>query len=211
MGRYITADLLAADHEVTVIERQAERCDRLLNEHDILVIRGDATDVRCLEQASIDRADVFVATTHDDIDNFVACQLALGSLGVRRAISRINTPRNEKLFTKLGIEGVSTTTLISRLLREELGVDDLVHLTTLRGGKVNLVEIDVPVEAPEAIRTLSQLSIPREAVVVCVFREDATLIPHAEMTFAPGDRVIALTDPAVETELRRVVLDDRSG
>ena len=211
VGRYIAVDLIADGHDVTIIEAIEDRCEALLRDHDLLVIHGDACDVRYLEQARVERADVFVATTHDDDVNFVACQLARTSFSVPRAVSRVNSPRNEELFTRMHIEAVATTTLISRLIREELTVGELVRLSTLRGGKVNLVEVDIPHDAPPATHTLAQMSMPRESVIVCVFRgADETVIPHGAVTLEPGDQVIALTTPELEEALRMAVLEGRS-
>ncbi|MGH3666584.1 MAG: potassium channel family protein, partial [Egibacteraceae bacterium] len=130
VGRYIAIDLLADGHDVTIIEPVAGRCDELLRDYELLVIRGDATDVRYLEEARTQRADVFVGTTGNDDANFVACQLARNSFNVPRVISRVNKPRNEELFSRLAIEAVSTTSLISRLIREQVTVGDLIHLYT---------------------------------------------------------------------------------
>jgi trk system potassium uptake protein len=135
IGRYIAKDMVSKGHDVTVIERRAERCEQLVAETDVLVIEGDAGDVRYLEQAHVDRADVFVATTHEDDDNLVACQLAKIEFGVKRAISRVNTPKNVEIFETLGIEAVSSTRLISELLENEFSVGDLIRLTSLRGGR----------------------------------------------------------------------------
>lgn len=209
VGRFIAVELLGDGHAVTIIERVEERCEHLLRDHDLLVIHGDACDVRYLEQARVERADVFVATTGDDDDNFVACQLARTSFEVPRIISRVNTPRNEEIFSRLEIEAVSTTSLISRLIREEVTVGELIHLYTLRGGKVNLVEIDVPTDAAAAGQRVADLHLPQEAVLVCVFRGEQTLIPRGETTIEPGDQVIALTTPDLEDELREAVLARR--
>ena len=211
VGRYIAVDLIADGHDVTIIEAIEDRCEALLRDHDLLVIHGDACDVRYLEQARTERADVFVATTHDDDVNFVACQLARTSFSVPRAVSRVNSPRNEELFRRMSIEAVATTTLISRLIREELTVGELIHLSTLRGGKVNLVEIDIPPDAADATQTLADMAMPQESVIVCVFRgTDETVIPHGAITLDPGDQVIALTTPELEDDLRRAVLEGRS-
>lgn len=210
VGRYIAVDLIKDGHDITIIERIEKRCEALLRDHDLLVIHGDACDVRYLEQARTERADVFVATTHEDDDNFVACQLALTSFGVPRAISRVNSPRNEEIFSRMGIEAVSTTTLISRLLREELTVGELIHLSTLRGGKVNLVEVDIPHDAPVAQRTLAGMSMPEQSVIVCIFRgADETIFPHGAAKLEPGDQVIALTTPELEEDLRRTIIEER--
>jgi trk system potassium uptake protein len=210
VGRFIAVELLEDGHAVTIIEKVEHRCEQLLRDHDLLVIHGDACDVRYLEQARLERADVFVATTGDDDDNFVACQLARTSFEVPRAISRVNTPRNEEIFSRLNIEAVSTTGLISRLIREEVTVGELIHLYTLRQGKVNLVEIDIPHDAPDEGPRVTELDLPEESVLVCVFRGDETIIPRGETRLQPGDQVIALTTPDLEDELRAAVLYDGS-
>lgn len=207
VGRSIAVDLLKEGHRVTIIELQEGRCEQLLRDHDVLVILGDATDVRYLEQARPERADVFVATTREDDVNFVACQLALTTFNVPRVLSRVNSPRNEELFQKMRIEAVSTTTLISRLIREQATVGDLIHLYTLRAGKVNLVEIDIPADQQEYQRSVADLHLPTESVLVCIFRGDETVIPRGETVLRPGDQVIALTTPELEDTLRAAVLE----
>jgi trk system potassium uptake protein len=207
VGRFIAVELIRDGHDVTIIEKVEDRCEQLLRDHDLLVIHGDACDVRYLEQARPERADVFAATTGDDDDNFVACQLALTSFGVPRAIARVNSPRNEEIFERMNIEAVSTTSLISRLIREEVTVGELIHLYTLRGGKVNLVEIDIPPEEDRAPVPVADLRLPEESVLVCIFRDDDTIIPRGTTKLRPGDQVIALTTPALEDELRSAVLE----
>ncbi|MDP9023704.1 MAG: TrkA family potassium uptake protein [Actinomycetota bacterium] len=213
VGRYIAADLIERGHEVSVIERQRGRCESLVAEYPVLVIEGDACDVRYLEQARVDRADVFVATTREDDDNLVACQLARTEFGVRRVISRVNSPKNVEIFELMGIEAVSSTTLISRLLEEEVTVGELIHLHTLKAGKVDLVEVRIPdhddANAPPP-RSVEELDLPLDAVLVAIFRGDTgaeeTIIPRGSTQILPGDEVIALTTPELEDELRRMLV-----
>ncbi|MDX1619953.1 MAG: NAD-binding protein [Nitriliruptorales bacterium] len=209
IGRYIAQNLIDKRHEVTIIERMPGRTERLVAETDVLVIEGDACDVSYLEQARLDRADVFVATTHEDDDNLVACQLAKIEFGVKRAIARVNTPKNVEIFEKLGIEAVSSTRLISELLEHEFSVGELIHLTTLKGGRVSLVEVRLPddEEAPEA-RQVQDLDLPFEAVLVALFRGDQTIIPRGETEVRPGDEVVVLTTPELEDEVRAILLGE---
>ena len=210
IGRHIARDLYEKGHEVTVIERIANRCEQLVVDTDVLVIEGDACDVRYLEQAHTDRADAFVATTHEDDDNLVACQLAKIEFGVRRAISRVTTPKNVEIFETLGIEPVSSTRLISELLENEFSVGELIHLTSLKGGRVQLVELRIP-EGPDAPepRTLADLDLPAESIVVAVFRGNETVIPQGSTEISPGDEVVALTTPELEARLTSVLLGRR--
>jgi trk system potassium uptake protein len=209
VGRFIAIDLLNAGHQVAVIEPVEGRCDDLLPNRNALVIRGDATEVRYLEETQLERAEVFVATTGADDANFVACQLARNTFNVPRIISRVNKPRNEELFGRLEIEAVSTTSLISRLIRESLTVGELIHLTTLRAGKVNLVEIDIPHDIAGKLQRISELELPEDSVLVCIFREDETVIPRGATRLKAGDQVIALTAPDVEDAVRAAVLKAR--
>jgi trk system potassium uptake protein len=210
IGRYIAKDLSEKGHEVTVLEMIASRCEQLVMETDVLVIEGDACDVRYLEQAHTDRADVFVATTHEDDDNLVSCQLSKIEFGVRRAISRVNTPKNVEIFEALGIEPVSSTRLISELLENEFSVGELIHLTSLKGGRVQLVELRIPEgSAAPRPRTLEQLELPAESVIVAVFRGDETVIPQGTTQILAGDEIVALTTPELEKRLTAVLLGRR--
>lgn len=207
IGRYIARDLTEKGHEVTVIERIASRCEELVAATDVLVIEGDACDVQYLEQAHTDRADAFVATTHEDDDNLVACQLARIEFDVKRSISRVNTPKNVEIFEALGIEAVSSTRLISELLENEFSVGELIHLTSLKGGRVGLVELRVP-DGPGAPgpRAVQDIKLPLEAILVVVFRGEETIIPHGDTVIRPGDDVVALTSPDLERRLASALL-----
>lgn len=218
VGRYIAADLVQQSHEVCVIERVRDRCEQLVANYPVLVIEGDAADVRYLEQAQTDRAEVFVATTREDDDNLVSCQLARAEFGVKRSISRVNSPKNVEIFQKMGIEAVSSTTLISRLLEEELTVGELVHLQTLRAGRVDLIEVRVPEAASDKApppRYVADLPLPHESVLVCIFRgsgsSEQTIIPRGSTEILPGDVVVALSTPELEERLTGVILGTREG
>jgi trk system potassium uptake protein len=213
VGRFIASDLVIRGHDVCIIERVRDRCETLVANFPVLVIQGDAADVSYLEQAHLDRADVFVATTRDDDDNLVSCQLARVEFGVRRTISRVNWPKNIEIFEKLGIEAVSSTTLISRLLEEEVSVGELFHLYTLRAGKVDLVEVRLPEAGADnapSPRFVADLHLPHESVLVCIFRgkepSEQIIIPRGSTEIRAGDKVIALTTPELEDRLRRILL-----
>lgn len=75
------ADLLTSDgHEVTVIERDKERCKKLESELNIPVICGKGTERNILESAGIENADVFVAATGSDEANLMGCILAKNTM-----------------------------------------------------------------------------------------------------------------------------------
>lgn len=217
IGRHIARDMVEKGNRVTVVERRVGRCEQLVVDHDVMVIEGDAGDIETLRHARTDRADVFVATTHDDEDNLVACELAVAEFGVKRAIARVNTPKNVELFEVLGIEAVSSTRIISELLESEFSVGELVKLTQVREGRVVLLEVQIPdgsthhdedgevIPAP-SVRSVHELGLPDDSVLAAIFRGTTTIVPHGAVEVRPGDEVIALTIPDLENEVRRVLV-----
>jgi trk system potassium uptake protein len=113
-------------------------------ETDVLVIEGDACDVATSSRATptaptcSSRPPTRTTTTSSPASS------PRSSSGCKRAISRVNTPKNVEIFETLGIEPVSSTRLISELLENEFSVGELIHLTSLKGGRVQLVELRIP-------------------------------------------------------------------
>ncbi|MFT5223532.1 MAG: trk system potassium uptake protein TrkA, partial [Glaciecola sp.] len=120
---------------------------------------------------------------------------------------RVNTPKNVAIFNALGIEAVSSTQSISQLLENEFDVGALVHLTSLRGGKVSLVEVRIPTdEHGPAPRFVSELTLPHDVVLCAIFRNEAIIIPRGTTQVLPGDEVVALTTPELESRLRELLV-----
>jgi trk system potassium uptake protein TrkA len=96
------------------------------------------------------------------------------------------------------------------LLENEFSVGELIHLTSLKGGRVQLVELRIPEgsSAPKP-RSLAELDLPAESVIVAVFRDEETVIPQGTTEILPGDEVVALTTPELEKRLTAVLLGRR--
>ena len=211
IGSFLAQDLAGKGHGVVLIERRPEIVERLVRElpPGVLVISGDGCDAEQLEQAGITRADVFAAVTGDDAGNLVSCQLARVSYRVRRAVARVNSPRNERIFHALGIEAISSTTVIGRLIEEEIGVGEILQLLSLAQGRLSLVELDLPgAGCPACGRRVEELGLPPETVLVTVLRGSHVFVPHGNTRFEPGDRVIALTLTGQREALRKAFLDE---
>src|SRR5258706_15386481 len=89
VGANVARSLMRLGHEVTLIEQRRDRFERLEDEFEHQVHRGDATEIYVLERAGIARPpDIVLALTGDDEDNLVICQLAKEKFGVPKVIAR---------------------------------------------------------------------------------------------------------------------------
>lgn len=209
VGSYLARTLLDSGHDVAVIEKRLEIVDKLVGElpQRALLIHGDGCDASHQEDAGLARADVFASATGDDDDNLVACQLAKVAFGVPRAVSRVNNPKNERIFNALGIEAISSTNIIARMIEEEATVGDIRTLTTLRKGNMAVVEIELPKDRCVVCnRPVSDLKLPPSSVLIAVVREDDTIETVSGATeMGPGDTVIAFTNVDSERALKKAL------
>ena len=208
VGSNVTRSLLDLGHEVTLIEQRADRFGRLEEEFGPVVIRGDATEIAVLERAGIARPPQLVlAVTGDDEDNLVISQIAKESYGVRKAIARVNDPRNQQLFELLGInQTICATTNILGLVEHEVPEHGLVRLLELRREGLEVVEVQVQADSPAAGQRVAGLALPDGSRLVSVMRNGVAEIAVGETVIRPGDQVVAILKPGAEDKLRRVLV-----
>lgn len=203
VGGYLASQLLDTGKVVTVIEPDARRARDLADTTTALVIEGDGTDIRVLESAHIDRADWLVAVTGLDEVNLVACELA-STLGVKHILARLNDPRNRHTFAALDIPVVAVTDLIGEVIEREVETAQFRRVTLMAGGNLSVIEVEIP-EGLAAIR-VADLALPPESVLVALVSEGDTIVPGADSTLQPGDRVLALTSLDREPAVRDAIL-----
>ena len=64
----------------------------------------------------------------------------------------------------------------------------------LQASDIGLVEITLPSDAAALGKSLSELTLPPDTLIVTVVREDALMIPRADTVLQPKDRILAITD-----------------
>lgn len=104
LGAYLAGTLLREDNQVALIEKCDAQARRLAETIDgsCLVISGDGCSASVQEDAAMQSADVFVAATGQDEDNLAACEIASRVFDVPRCIARVNSPKNLRIFRRLG-------------------------------------------------------------------------------------------------------------
>ena len=89
VGHNLCTTLAASGHDVTLIERSAQRCEKLDEEQNARIISGNGSSARQLIEVDVAECDAFLAMTSDDRTNIISCSLAKG-LGAKNTIARIH-------------------------------------------------------------------------------------------------------------------------
>jgi len=115
------ANLLDADgHSVAVLDTNSYSFRRLLPDFSGTALVGNGIDEEALKRAGIEEAGAFVAVTQGDNRNVMAAQIAKHIFNVPRVICRIYDPLRQELYSTLGLEAISPTTVFAEILREKL-------------------------------------------------------------------------------------------
>ena len=83
----------------------------------------------------------------------------------------MNNPKNEHIFNALGIEAISSTTIICRMIEEEATIGDIRTLMALRKGNMAIVEIELPTDRCVVCnKQVASLNLPPDCVLVALIR-----------------------------------------
>ncbi len=207
VGYNLGRTLLSKGDEVLILEKRPPRYHMLHDELGEAVYFGDACEIRTMVQVGMERADLVVAVTGDDEDNLIICQAAKRWFGVPRAIGRVNNPANEDTFHKLGVEEtISATRLMHQLIEQELDTGDLVPLSLLRRGNLEVVEVQLQPDSPALNVPIRDLALPKGCLLAAVVRGDQSQIASGDMRLAANDTVVALAEPSALDALRHALL-----
>jgi trk system potassium uptake protein TrkA len=220
-GSYLAKLLLEGGHTVKVIEERPVLLEKLTSELPAeAIIAGDGSSPLTLEASGVHKANVLAAVTGSDETNLVITSLARFEFNVPRVIARVNSPKNAWLFTpEMGVDvALNQADILARLVAEEMSLGDMMTLLKLRKGEYSLIEEKVHPLSPAANKSLRELQLPNECVVVAIIRQNQLLIPHGDTILQPADEVLALVHTSTLSQLAAllgpkepIVRDEKTG
>ncbi len=207
VGYYLAKELVEEGHEVLVIEKDATKVERIAEDLGDITLRGDGCEAATMEMAGFGRADMVIAVTGDDEDNLVVCQVAKAKFNVPRALARINNPKNEEIFKRLGIDTtVSATSAILAQIEQELPTHPLIPLLTLKGGGLEMVEVKVPENSAAVGKRIGEILLPQQSLIALIVDEDGVpRVPKNDTVVRAGDEVVAVTRTENQVAQRSVL------
>jgi len=193
LGCSLAREFLANGHEVLIIEKNAAKCEQLKGELGSVSLCSLGSEISTLTKAGIERADIFVAVTPEDDDNLAACEIAKRKFNVPRVIAKVNNPKNEHIFAKLGIDctanGVGP---VLENIKALTGIFPLVRLFSFKERELELVMVKVP-NGSLAGMSLKDLALPVGAMIILLIRQgEKSKIPIPESVLQAGDELVCL-------------------
>lgn len=112
VGSKLAKALSDDNHDVVVIDSDAENFSQLGSGFNGLTVGGVPLDEDVLKSAGIEKADALVAVTPDDNMNVTVSQIAKKIFKVPKVITRIYDPEREIIFQELGLTTMCPASLV---------------------------------------------------------------------------------------------------
>ena len=193
IGRRL-AKALERDYQVKLIEYNKKSCERLAGElANTLVLNGDGTDEKLMQQEHIDEVDVFCALTNDDENNIMSALLAKQG-GARKVIALINRSAYVGLLQggKIDIALSPAQVTIGSLLAY-VRQGDVAAVHSLRRGAAEALELVAHGDRQSSRvvgRRIDEVDLPKGATIGAIVRGDQVIMGHHDTLIEAEDHVI---------------------
>jgi len=111
-GRQAIAKLLSYNKPCVIIESDIELIDVIEHDHDILYVKGDATDDETLLKAGIDKASSLITTLPSDANNLY---VVLSARQLNKNCTIVSRASNDSSYSKLIIAGADNVIMPDKL------------------------------------------------------------------------------------------------
>lgn len=189
---FTLANLLSEDgNDITLIESDEALCNEVATDLDALVIHGNGTNSKLLEETNIEDADVFIAATGNDEANLLSCIL-VRKYDVERIVARVSNPDHEEAFKEVGIDEVISPEVAAALqLQQYVTNPNVAKLTTLGEGDAEILEMTITNDKVVGKR-FKEISPTKEYIIIATYQNGKLVIPQPDNIVARGEKISLL-------------------
>jgi trk system potassium uptake protein TrkA len=193
-------EALHAEHDLSVIDVARDRLEAIAYRYDVRTIEANGASRKALQDAGVDRADLFIACTSRDEVNLVACSFA--RIEAPKATTVIRTSNGEYIELwragRLDVDfAVSSELETAYAVSRSIGMPTARQTDVFARGQVQIVEFDVLDGADATLvgPPLREARIPPDSRVLSIIREDSMTLPGGEDSIRGGDRIVVIGSP----------------
>lgn len=186
-------------HNVVIIDKSRASFERLGGAFNGLTAVGNGFDLELLKQVGIEKADAFCAVTNGDNTNLISAQVAKKIFKVPKVIARVYDPQRAHIYSALGLDIISGTILFAAMLRDKI-IESRFSSYLIETKELGVIEIEVKENLVG--KTIQEINIPGEFMVVAIRRLQGIIIPTPETALKAKDTLMAVVKVASLAKIR---------
>lgn len=181
-----------ADHDIVMIEMRGKTGVMLADQYDVEVVHGDGSDLRVLEMARVENADMLIALTGEDETNLVISQIAKMHFHVKTTVARVNNAKNMPVFKKLGVDRIySGTKILADIIDHEIHYSGMRLAFDIPDSEMGILEFFLDPNCEAIGKTLQDYTFPGQSKVVLLTRTDGQVyMPTGDLQLLENDRML---------------------
>jgi len=214
VGFHIASRLAAEGNNVSVVDTDVERLQRVADSMDVQTVLGHAAHPSVLAQAGAADAELLIAATTNDEINMLACQVAHSLFKVTTKMARIREPDYINSKGLFGRDDLPIDMMISpekeaaNSIIKRFQITSAVDAQEFADGKVQLLGMHIPPKgelAGVALKELHEVMGDLPTYIVAHERNRRWSIPKADTVLLAGDSIyIAVATEHVERLLDKI-------
>ncbi|MDE6712992.1 MAG: Trk system potassium transporter TrkA [Lachnospiraceae bacterium] len=193
VGSTLIEQLSKEGHDITIIDKNAQKVQELTNLYDIMGIVGNGASYSTQMEAGIEETDLIIAVTESDELNLLCCTVAK-RVGNCAAIARVRTPDYSKevnyLREKLGLAMIINPELeAAKEMARILYLPTTLEVNSFAHGQAELIKFKIPegnVLDGVEIMSLGR-SISTKVLICAVERDGEVYIPSGNTKLHKDD------------------------
>lgn len=195
VGFHLAKALSEENFDTTVIDIAPEKCTRVSENLDVMVIQGNGASPEIVREAEVGKADMLIAVTRIDEVNLITSQLA-HELGAKKIIARLRNTEYTSKDTVIHPEKFGIDKVIhpeKAACKEILNLVQQLSATSVvdfENGRLQLIGVRLDNGCSIHGRSLRDLRIENSDFsfsAVAVLRGRKTIIPHGDFEFRESD------------------------
>lgn len=193
-GATIVEELAAEGHDITIIDKDADKIATLTNAYDIMGVVGNGASFSIQIEAGITSADLIIAVTDSDELNLLCCTVA-SRVADCATIARVRNPEYslevEFLREKLGLAMIINPEFeASREMARILSLPNALEVNSFAHGQAELIKFKVASGNMLDGMSIKTLGAMTSDVIICaVERQKQIFIPTGDFEIKAGDIV----------------------
>lgn len=186
----------AEGFDVTLIDRNAKKVERLNDELDVLTLEGNGVDVTFLRGIKTNLFDLVVATTENDETNIVVCDF-VKKLGCKQTVARIRdfeySDQINFIKESIGIDLIVNPDLATARMIAKYLLRDMTYYTgQFAQGRVRIVDFNIKKNENFIGKRIMDLHQLRGLLITSIARENELLIPSGDTVLQENDTIYLL-------------------
>ena len=210
VGFNLAKSLSKENHDITVIDVDPHKCQKVINHVDAKVMEGDGCSQRLLQQVQMSDVDYLLALTRIDEVNLVASKIAK-ERGAKKVICRL---RNTEYGHKSTIVdpaqfGINHIVFPEKAARDEIKKiitqPSSIDIQTFKEDKITLLGILLDASSPLIGRSMENVEISNPYIshkLAVIYRGDVSFIPHKNTKYRINDIVYFVVPSSLVNEVQ---------